>query len=50
MRRNQGFKIKTINLDPDIFIQDPNPNSKLTIPLIRTLTQRKERLKTKNMA
>jgi len=49
MRRNQGFKIKTINLDPDIFIQDTNPSHKLTAPLIKTLTQRRDRLKTKNV-
>jgi hypothetical protein len=48
MRRNQGFKIKTINLDPDIFIQETITNHKLTVPLIRTLTKGKDRLKTKN--
>jgi hypothetical protein len=43
MQKQPGFKIKTINLDSDIFAQEATSNNKLTVPLIRSLTQRKNR-------
>jgi hypothetical protein len=43
MHKNHCFKIKTINLDPDIFIQEGEASNKLTVPIIRTLTHRKHR-------
>lgn len=43
MQKNHCFKIKTINLDSEVFTQEININNKLTVPLIRNLTQRKNR-------
>jgi hypothetical protein len=43
MQRPHSFKIKTINLDSDIFAQEKAMNNKLAVPLIRNLTQRKHK-------
>jgi len=43
MQNHHGFKIKTINLDTDLFAQGNSQGQKFTVPLIRSLTQRKNR-------
>jgi hypothetical protein len=43
MQRQTGFKIKTINMDCDIFAPQKIHQQKYTAPLIRSLTQRKNR-------
>ena len=44
MQKQHGFKIKTIYLDTDIFTHGHDrQDQRLTMPLIRSLTQRKNR-------